>query len=50
MGRVLSKIYVMWCCDITGGGVEVLTRRVDNQEGGLEAKRHYARSRQRGVT
>jgi hypothetical protein len=19
----------MWCCDITGGGVEVLTRRVD---------------------
>jgi hypothetical protein len=19
----------MWCCDITGGGVEVFTRRVD---------------------
>jgi hypothetical protein len=19
----------MWCCDITGGGAEVLTRRVD---------------------
>jgi hypothetical protein len=35
----------MWCCDITGGGVEVLTKR-----GGLEAKRHYARSRQSGVT
>jgi hypothetical protein len=29
MGRVLSRICVMWCCDITGGGVEVLTRRVD---------------------
>jgi hypothetical protein len=29
MGRVLSRIFVMWCCDITGGGVEVLTRRVD---------------------
>jgi hypothetical protein len=29
MGRVLSRIGVMWCCDITGGGVEVLTRRVD---------------------
>jgi hypothetical protein len=21
----------MWCCDITGGGVEVLTRRVDGR-------------------
>jgi hypothetical protein len=29
MGRVLSKICVMWCGDITCGGVEVLTRRVD---------------------
>jgi hypothetical protein len=29
MGRVLSRICVMWCCDITGGGAEVLTRRVD---------------------
>jgi hypothetical protein len=45
MGRVLSRICVMWCCDIncwwSGGGY---------QEGGLEAKRHYARSRQSGVT
>jgi hypothetical protein len=32
----------MWCCDITGGGAY--------QEGGLEAKRHNARSRQNGVT
>jgi hypothetical protein len=29
MGRVLSRICAMWCCDITGGGAEVLTRRVD---------------------
>jgi hypothetical protein len=29
MGRVLSRICVMWCSDITGGGTEVLTRRVD---------------------
>jgi hypothetical protein len=29
MGRVLSRICVIWCCDITGGGAEVLTRRVD---------------------
>jgi hypothetical protein len=40
MGRVLSRICVMWCCDITGGGAE----------GGLEAKQHYACSRQSGVT
>jgi hypothetical protein len=29
MGRVLSRIYVMWCCDITCAEVEVLTKRVD---------------------
>jgi hypothetical protein len=29
MGRVMSRICVMWCCDITSGGAEVLTRRVD---------------------
>ena len=45
MGRVLSRICVMWCCDITGGGAEVLTRRVDWRQSG-----HYACSRQSGVT
>jgi hypothetical protein len=35
----------MCCCGITGGGAEVLY-----QESGLEAKQHYARSRQSGVT
>jgi hypothetical protein len=29
MGRVLSRICVMWCSDTTSGGAEVLTRRVD---------------------
>jgi hypothetical protein len=29
MGRALSRICVMCCCDIMGGRVEVLTRRVD---------------------
>jgi hypothetical protein len=38
MGRVLSRICV-WCW--SGGAY---------QEGGLEAKRHYACSRQSGVT
>jgi hypothetical protein len=29
IGRVLSRICVMWYCDITCGGVKMLTRRVD---------------------
>jgi hypothetical protein len=29
----------MWCCDITGGGVEVFTRRVDWR---LSDTRHVA--------
>jgi hypothetical protein len=34
----------MWCYDITGGGAEVLTRRVDWR------RSDYACSRQSGVT
>jgi hypothetical protein len=35
----------MWGCNITGGGAEVLTKRVD-----LRRKRHYVCSPQSGVT